>query len=111
MDEGIGRAWLAAASEEQTLGIHIYRDEAGRLCRDVVPEPGTDDREAFFTRLLEATAPAVWDDWHTIRLEPADAKALQRELATLLDLYSAKAETSRGREYVVRLAMAPKSEG
>lgn len=107
LDESVGKAWLAAIDERQNLGIHVFRDEGGRLQRDIVPDSEGDDPQHFFRALLEPDAPAVWDTWGTLRLNHDEAKVLQRELAAVLRRYRDCLGEGQGQEYVVRLAMAP----
>ena len=54
--------------------------------------------------LLSAGAPALWTAWATLKLDFADAKAFQHELAALLGRYSDK---HGSQDYLVRLALAP----
>ncbi len=106
LNESIGRAWLAASSEHQTLGIHVFRNAEGNITHNIVPDPEDDRPNRFFDQLLEPNAPAVWDTWGNIRLEHEDAKALQMEVATILMRYRPK-EKEGEQEYILRLAMAP----
>ena len=71
-------------------------------CLRFAPNPQlVDDVEAS---LLSAGAPALWTAWAVLKLDFADAKALQHELAALLGRYGDK----RGsQDYLVRLALAP----
>lgn len=107
LNESVGRAWLAAAGERQMLGVHFYRCENGELSQNIVPDPDVRQPTRFFEQLLEPDAPAVWDTWGSLKLAREDAKALQREIASLLGRYYAKAEKTGGDAYIVRLAMAP----
>lgn len=107
LNESVGQAWLAAAGEQQMLGVHLYRNESGTLNQNIVPDPDLDQPTRFFDQLFEPDAPAVWDTWGNLRLAHEDAKALQREVASLLGRYRTKVKEAGGDEYIVRLAMAP----
>jgi hypothetical protein len=107
LNESVGQAWLEAAGEPQPLGVHIYRDDNGRLNYNIVPDPEADRPTRFFDQLLEPNGPAVWDTWGHLRLLPQDAKTLQLEIASLLGRYRPKVVHESGSEYIVRLAMAP----
>lgn len=74
-------------------------------CLRFAPNPQrVDDVEAS---LLSADAPALWTAWAMLKLNFADAKAFQRELAALLGRYGDK----RGsQDYLVRLALTPTFE-
>lgn len=71
-------------------------------CLRFAPNPQlVDDVE---TSLLSSDAPALWTAWAVLKLDFADAKAFQRELAALVGRYGDK----RGsQDYLVRLALAP----
>lgn len=107
LNESVGQAWLAAAGEQQTLGVHLYRNESGALSQNIVPDPDLEQPTHFFGLLLEPDAPAVWDTWGSLELTREDAKALQREIASLLGRYYPKVKEPGGGPYIVRLAMAP----
>ena len=107
LNESVGRAWLAAAGERQTLGVHLYRNESGALSQNIVPDPDLDEPTRFFGQLLEPDEPAVWDTWGSLKLTREDAKALQHEIASLLERYYPKVKETGGDAYIVRLAMAP----
>ena len=107
LNESVGQAWLAAAGEQQTLGVHLFRNESGTLGQNVVPDPDLEQPTRFFGQLLEPDAPAVWDTWGNLELSKEDAKALQREIASLLGRYYPKVKETGGDTYIVRLAMAP----
>lgn len=57
--------------------------------------------------VLKPDAPALWTGWAVLKLDFADAKAFQRELAALLGRYGKK---RGGQDYLVRLALAPTQE-
>lgn len=107
LSESVGRAWLAATGEQQMLGIHLYRSENGALGQNIVPDPDMDAPNRFFGQLLGPDAPAVWDTWGSLELSKEDAKALQRDIASLLGRYYPKVKETGGDAYIVRLAMAP----
>ena len=106
----LGHAWKAAGDTEGTWGIVIYRNSEGIVESDVVPEANMGDPSSFFRGLLEPNAPAVWDSWSTYRLKFDTAKALQREMRSLLERYQEQDEEENGEAYIVRLAMTPVEE-
>lgn len=57
--------------------------------------------------LLRPDAPALWACWSLLKLDFADAKAFQRELAALIGRYGRK---RGGQDYLVRLALTPTRE-
>lgn len=111
LDAGIGAAWLRAIGEDRQLGIHVFAGPDGSMLMDIAVPPDTGlgrPGSSFLTELLQDEAPAVWDSWTTLRLAPADAKALQRDLAQLVRRYRpATARPEAVADYLVRLAMAP----
>lgn len=69
--------------------------------------PNPQLKEDVRASLLKPDAPALWTGWATLKLDFADAKALQRDLAALLERYG----TRRGnQDYLMRLALAPTSK-
>ena len=71
-------------------------------CLRFAPNPQlVDDVEAS---LLSSNAPALWTAWAMLKLDFADAKAFQRELAALLGRYG---DMSGSQDYLVRLALTP----
>lgn len=106
LDESIGRAWVKGFGEERPIGIQVYRSPQGRVARNIAPDPDTTSGEGPLDALLAASAPAVWDSWSTLNLRLEEAKALQRELAELMQRYRTADPSERGR-YMVRLAIAP----
>lgn len=80
-------------------GTRIYRDEWGRLQVQMALTPERN------TTMLDMAAPAVLSSWRdSVYLDFEDAKALQREMFTLLLRYQQKRGAQR---YIVRLGMAP----
>lgn len=63
--------------------------------------------EDVVASVLKPDAPALWTGWAVLKLDFADAKVFQRELAALIGRYGSK----RGsQDYLVRLALAPTSK-
>ena len=106
LNESVGQASLAACADHKALGLHVFRNAEGDITHNIVPDPEDEWPNRFFDQLLEPGAPAVWDTWGNLRLTQEDAKALQMEIATLLKRYWPK-ENDEGKEYILRLAMAP----
>ncbi len=106
LDESVGQAWVKAFGEERPIGIQVFRGSQGRLSRNIAPDPEGSPGERPLDALLEPAAPAVWDSWGVVRLTGEEAKALQRELAALLQRYWPPSRSATG-AYMVRLAMAP----
>lgn len=57
--------------------------------------------------VLRPDAPALWTGWAVLKLDFADAKAFQSELAALIGRYG---DRRGGQDYLVRLALAPTSK-
>lgn len=60
--------------------------------------------EDVVASVLRPDAPALWTGWAVLKLDFADAKAFQRELAALIGRYGDKCGSQ---DYLVRLALAP----
>lgn len=103
----VGAAWQDAAGEGRELGLHVYRNSAGRVTRDIAPESGRPD--GFFDALLEDDRPAVWNTGNVVSLSRAEAKAFQRGLVDLLRRFARVAadDGEERRPYIYRLALAP----
>ena len=108
LNKSIAHAWTEAAGEPLALGVHLYRHADGGLYKNITPHPDADDPNRFFETLLEPSSEAVWDTWGIRRLSRAEAKKLQRELASVFKRYQPSDEQDRA--YIVRLAMAPLAE-
>lgn len=109
LNKSIAEAWTLAAGEPMALGIHIYRNENGKISRNITTPPDVDKPNHFFENLLELDGPAVWDTWGTRRLSREDAKKLQRELAEVFRCYPPD-DREGNRTYMIRLAIAPLAE-
>lgn len=97
------RAGSAAGDGLRGWGVRLSAD-GNAPCLSFTPDPRTTEDVA--AALLEPDAPALWSAWAALRLDFADAKAFQRELAALVGRYGGK---PGAQEYVVRLALAPGS--
>jgi hypothetical protein len=83
----------------QRWGVRIAREPNGQLLISPASNPAT----AY--NPLELDAPAVLEGWFTdLRLDPADAKAMQHELVGLYLRYLGRGGTQR---YIIRMALAP----
>lgn len=103
--EALLRHHVVRVRREQlgTWGTRIYRDRRGRLQVQTAL-----DAERNATS-LDDDAPAILSAWRDrVYLDYPDAKALQRELFALLLRYQRKGGSQR---YVVRVGMAPLTEG
>ena len=88
-------------AEKTEPGVVVFLDPEGELLSQV--KVGAIPDMLTFT----PDAPALWTGWATLKPDFADAKALQRDLAALLERYGSK----RGnQDYLVRLALTPISE-
>ncbi|SMB96918.1 hypothetical protein [Deinococcus hopiensis] len=105
LTRSIGAAWVEAAAPRR-LGLHLIGSADGLVSRNVEPEPDPAQPNSFFEYLLGDQAPAVWDSWGALYLTPAQAKALQRELADLMGRYRSE-QTEGARAHLVRVAVAP----
>lgn len=80
-------------------GTRIYRDARGRLQVHMAVQPEAD------ASMLDAAQPAVLSAWRdTVMLTHEDAKALQRELAELLDRFENRSGPQR---YALHFGLAP----
>jgi hypothetical protein len=80
-------------------GTRIYRDSRGRLQVHMAVQPEAD------ASMLDAAQPAVLSAWRdTVMLSHEDAKALQRELAELLDRFENRSGPQR---YALHFGLAP----
>lgn len=83
----------------QRWGVRIAREQNGQLLISPAWSPET----AY--NPLEPDAPAVLEGWFTdLRLDPADAKAMQHELVALYLRYLGRGGAQR---YIIRMALAP----
>lgn len=101
------RAVVGAAtplvSDERDIGLRVFLD-GGEVAFDVTPTAG-----AFQSAdLLRPDRPALLLNWGTLHLDPADAKALQRELSELHARYTARHGSGR---YLLRLGLTPDVPG
>ncbi|MBX3142595.1 MAG: helix-turn-helix transcriptional regulator [Trueperaceae bacterium] len=110
LDASIGRAWVEGFGDGHPIGIQVYRSRQGRVARNIAPDPDQTEGEGPLDALLATSAPAVWDSWSTLNLGRDEAKALQRELAELMQRYRGSGGAGHGR-YMVRVAMAPLAPG
>ncbi|MFB9990513.1 hypothetical protein ACFFLM_00730 [Deinococcus oregonensis] len=101
----IGAAWVEAAGNRR-IGLHLIGSPDGLISRNVEPEPDPERPDSFFHHLVSDQAPAVWDSWAALSLLPEQAKALQRELASLIGRYRAT-EVEGAQAHIVRVAIAP----
>lgn len=106
LERSIAAAWTEAAGELRPLGLHLYAGRHG-VSFDLAPESPVAHPRAFFASLLDESSPAVWDSLARVALTRARAKDLQRDLASLLARYRDAPNLGTGKEYLVRLAMAP----
>lgn len=101
------RAWLRLGGN-QRWGTHLYRDNPeSPTNRDFVPQ-GLTTKSAFWSAVLADSGPAVWDQHAFLTLTRARAKALQHELAELVDRYSnASTPDAPTSQYLIHLRLAP----
>jgi hypothetical protein len=83
----------------QRWGVRIAREDNGQL----LISPASSATTAY--NPLEMDAPAVLEGWFTdLRLDHADAKAMQHELVALYLRYLGRGGSQR---YIIRMALAP----
>ncbi|HWG84115.1 MAG TPA: hypothetical protein VNT60_01435 [Deinococcales bacterium] len=85
------------------LGVRIFRDD-GERPRFVLVSGGV-EVQPMTVQADDPLKPAVWSDWSIVTLSQQDAKALQQAMRALWEVYQRPA--TKGRQYVVRMAMAP----
>jgi hypothetical protein len=106
LDRALENAWLRLGSD-QHWGTHIYRHPGGDVNRDFVPRRLL-GQEQFWSAVLAANAPAVWDQYTVLHLTKETAKALQRRLSKIAGEYGDQAAAGdKTMPYVCRLAIAP----
>lgn len=99
-------AGLLAGLEEIAHGVHRWgwRLEIDAQNREsITPAARPDSPRTFLRALLEADQPAVYLTNVPLRLEPAEAKALQRELAELVQRYNGRNGSA---DYMLSLGLA-----
>jgi hypothetical protein len=106
LEAQVSRAWMAAGGDFREWGVTVYRAPDGKVNTSVVPAPAPHAPRDFLKALLESASPAVWDSYVALALSRDDAKALQRELATLAGRYRSR-EQPGVPTHLIRLAMAP----
>lgn len=70
----------------------IYRHPGGAVNRDFVPRRLL-GQEQFWSAVLAADAPAVWDQYVVLHLTRDTAKVLQRQLSKIVGEYGNRAAT------------------
>lgn len=106
LDRALENAWLRLGSD-QYWGRHIYRHPGGDVSRDFVPRRLL-GQEQFWSAVLAADAPAVWDQDTVLHLTKETAEALQRRLSKIAGEYGDPATAGdKTMPYLCRLAIAP----
>ncbi len=101
--EGLGHGLLSALVGEHGWHLRIYSDDAG-LYWEAAPDGQPEWQKE---ELLRPEAPAAWYTNDQLRLSQDDAKALQRELATLLLRYRQKHQPELQQMHTLQLGLAP----
>ena len=104
LEKSLYLAWQSLNAEAE-WGIHLYHTLEGEINRDFVPLERRGET-SFWNWILTEEVTPLWDQYFYLSLPRARAKALQRELAKVLERYAPfqdEAETSYG----VRLALTP----
>ena len=107
MREALIRAIAASAHQlggHQAWGRRFALDERGILGMFTGPDPEEQRDFDIIGVLLTDHAPAFWNSWDVLELEPNEAKAFQREVAALAHKYRNR---GGGGRYLVRFALAP----
>ncbi|MBB5376433.1 DNA-binding Lrp family transcriptional regulator [Deinococcus metalli] len=108
------QAWSALADDPRWFGLYTYGDEDGLHSHVLLPFPPDltqpKSGRGLLAPLLDEGHPAIWDNATTLRLAPADAKALQRELHNLHQRYRARAQPA-GQPHLLRVTLAPLDDG
>jgi hypothetical protein len=106
LDRALENAWLRLG-RDQHWGTHLYRHPSGEVNRDFVPRRLL-GQEQFWSAVLAADAPAVWDQYTVLHLTKETAKALQRHLSKIAGEYGSRtAAGDKTVPYLCRLAIAP----
>ena len=95
--DGLLASWGRLTDAE--LGVQVFPNDLGGVRIAPVLAPGVPVGTSVEGALLNV--------WLPLHLEPEDARALQQDLAALVESYSAKHVTDRKANTLVRLAVAP----
>lgn len=104
----LGAAHEAIGRTFKGRGVHLMRDQEGRINRTLTHEAISAEATSFPEPALDPSAPAFWDQHCTLDLTETEAKASQRELSEALGATTA---TTDRRPYIMRLALAPTKRG
>jgi len=111
LEKSLYTAWQALKAEAE-WGVHLYRTPEGEINRDFVPLEGVPlegaQESSFWDWILTEPATPLWDQSFYLKLPREQAKALQLELAGILERYAAHQDEGETL-YGVRLALAPLS--
>jgi hypothetical protein len=90
------RGYLSASARRTTRGLLVAAAGEGRVKVRIVPDEEAD--------------PDILEVWSVLRLERDEAKALQAELARVINRFKESA-SGRGKTYLVHSAMARRTSG
>ena len=100
------RSYLRAhAHAPEPWGVGVFLTPEGRVGTSVATAHDHDP-ERLVRMMLEEDAPAVWMSWSTLRLDVEGAKALQRDLAKLFELYKTRGQGEE-QAYLLHLELSP----
>lgn len=95
----------AEALDDRNCGVRVALGDEGKLVSGFVASPEGDSSDH-----IEQGMPAVFHMWLSLRLTEEVATSLQRDLDALNLKYRGLFDDTKGKPYVVRLAMAPHDE-
>ena len=86
-------------------GVGIFLTREGGIGKSIAVS-NDHDPEQLVQMALEKDFPAVWSSWSTLRLDFEKAKALQRDLIKLFDLYKTN-YSGEEQKYLLHLELCP----
>lgn len=86
-------------------GIGVFLTREGGISKSIAMSDDPDP-ERLVGAALEKDFPAVWSSWSTLRLDFEKAKALQRDLIKLFELYKTH-HSGEEQQYLLHLELCP----
>ncbi|GEM45200.1 hypothetical protein [Deinococcus cellulosilyticus] len=96
----------AADEAHKDLGLRFVRHNGKAYVVQALGS-GEDGSKGLIASFGDPEAPAIRDDWRVLKLSREQAKELQQEFYELIHRYAGQQE---GRDYILRVALAPYKE-
>lgn len=96
-----------AGRKQQDVGLHLFRNGRGQA--SIIHSLWSEDQvpRGIVRGLLEPQATPLWNEWASLQLDHAQAKALQERLAALVREYAGEQGSGR---YLLRVGLVPITE-